>query len=200
MTLIPFGNFAIVLTSWYRRASSSLPRKLEKCTMSHEIYDVFPQNRTHALQNMPFSQYFTTQFYIFSLNLTGESVFLFYVLVRTTNFLWVVLNKVWMIRFFAVVNYMVGKFSFCRHLCADVIANIILLNIFISLKIVFISFNMILKSKSFFQIVTFIIHKKRLTSSVAVNFVDETRHCTSMYIPHSRCTILENTLWENRFY
>ena len=41
-----------------------------------------------------------------------------------------------MIRFFAVVNYMVRKFSFCSNLYADVIANIILLHIFINLKIV----------------------------------------------------------------
>ena len=34
--------------------------------------------------------------------------------------------------------------------------------------------------KSFIQIVTFIIHKKRLTSHVAVNFVDQTRYCTSI--------------------
>ena len=39
---------------------------------------------------------------------------------------------------------------------------------------------MILKLKSFIQIGTFIIHKKRLTSRVAINFVDETRHCTSI--------------------
>ena len=75
----------------------------------------------------------------------GSPIFLFYLLVHTTNFLRVVFNKVWMIRFFAVVNYMVRKFSFCSNLYADVIANIILLHIFISLKIVFISLNMILK-------------------------------------------------------
>ena len=32
--------------------------------------------------------------------------------------------------------------------------------------------------KSFIQIITFIINKKRLTSRVAVNFVDQTRYCT----------------------
>ena len=41
----------------------------------HEICDVFPRIMTCALQNMQFSQYFTTKFNIFSLNLTGESVF-----------------------------------------------------------------------------------------------------------------------------
>ena len=80
-----------------------------------------------------------------------------------------------MIRFFAVVNYMVRTFSFCSNLYADVIANIILLHIFINLKIVFNSWNMILKLKSFIQMDTYIIHKKRLTSRVAINFVDETR-------------------------
>ena len=106
----------------------------------------------------------------------GSPIFLFYLLVRTTNFLWVVFNKVWIIRFFAVVR----KFSFCSNLYADVIANIILLHIFINMKIVFISLNMILNLKSFIQIVTFITHKKRLISRVAVNFVDETRHCSSI--------------------
>ena len=73
---------------------------------------------------------------------------------------------------------MVRKFSFCSNLYADVIANIILLHIFINLKKVIISWNMILKLKSNIQIGTFIIHKKRLTSRVAVNFVDTTRRCT----------------------
>ena len=34
--------------------------------------------------------------------------------------------------------------------------------------------------KSFIQIVTFIIHKKRLTSRVAVYLIDQTRYCTSI--------------------
>ena len=110
----------------------------------------------------------------------GSPIFLFYLLVHTTNFLWVVFNKIWMIRFFAVVNYMVRKFSFCSNLYADVIENIILSHIFINLKIVFNSWNMILKLNSFIQIGTYIIHKKRLTSHAAFNFVDETRYCTSI--------------------
>ena len=85
-----------------------------------------------------------------------------------------------MIRIFAVVNYVVRKFSFCSNLYADVIANIILLHIFMNLKIVFNSCNMILKLKPFIQSGTYIIHKKRLTSRVAINFVDETRYCTSI--------------------
>ena len=75
---------------------------------------------------------------------------------------------------------MIRKFSFCSNLYADIIANIILLHIFINLKIVFNSWNMILKLKSFIQIGTYIINKKRLTSRVAINFVDETRYCTSI--------------------
>ena len=110
----------------------------------------------------------------------GSQIFLFYLLVHTTNFLWVVFNQIWMIRFFAVVNYMVRKFSFCSNLYADVIANIIRLHIFINLKIVFNLWNMILKLKSFIQIGTYIFHKKRLTSRVTINFVDETRYCTSI--------------------
>ena len=85
-----------------------------------------------------------------------------------------------MIRFFDVVNSMVGKFSFCSNFYADVIANIILLHILINLKIVFNSLNMILKLKSFIQIGTFLIHTKRLTLRVAINFIDETRYCTSI--------------------
>ena len=109
----------------------------------------------------------------------GSPIFLFYLLVCTTNFLWLVFNNIWMIRFFAVVNYVVRRFSFCSNFFADVIANIILLHIFINLKIVFNSWNMkILKLKSFIQIGTYIIHKKRLTSRVAINFVYETRYCT----------------------
>ena len=108
----------------------------------------------------------------------GSPIFLFYLLVKKTNFLWVVFDKIWIIRFFAVVNYMVRKCSFCSNLYADVIANIILLHVFINLKIVVNSWNMILKLKSFIQKGTYIIHKKRLTSRVAINFVDETRYCT----------------------
>ena len=78
------------------------------------------------------------------------------------------------------MNYMVRKFSFCSNLYADVIANIILLHIFINLKIVFNSWNMILKLNFFIQIGTYIIRKQRLTSRVAINFVDETRYCTSI--------------------
>ena len=86
------------------------------------------------------------KFNIFLLTWLGSPIFfLLYLLVRTESFLWVVFNKIWMIRFFAVLNYMVWKFSFCSTLYAVVIANIILLHIFINLKIVFISWNMILK-------------------------------------------------------
>ena len=34
VTPIPFGHFAIVLTSCYRRAASPLPRRPEKCTIT----------------------------------------------------------------------------------------------------------------------------------------------------------------------
>ena len=130
---------------------------------SWNICDVFPRNMTYILQNMQFSQYFTVKFNIFSLNLTGGPIFLFYLLVCTGNFLWEVFNKIWMIRFFAVVNYMVRKFSFCSTLYADVIANIILLHIFINLKIYSLYF---MKHdpevKSFIQIVTFLCIYARL--------------------------------------
>ena len=50
----------------------------------------------------------------------GTPIFQFYALVCKTNFLWVVFSKIWMIRFFAVVNYMVRKFSFCSNFYVDV--------------------------------------------------------------------------------
>ena len=58
------------------------------------------------------------------------------------------------------------------------------------------------EAKSFIQISTFIILTRRLTSRVVINFVDETRSCTSIntQLPHLRDTTLENTLWENLFY
>ena len=86
-----------------------------------------------------------------------------------------------MIRFFAVVNYMVRKCSFCSNFYADVLANIYILHIFIDLKTFFISWNIILKLKSFIQIGTFILFKKFLTPRVYVNFFDETRKSTSIY-------------------
>ena len=118
-----------------------------------------PRNITHALENLQFTQYFTKKFNIFSLNSTGESDFLI-LFISTHNKLSLSgFNKIWMIRVLVVVNYIVRKFSFCSNLYADVIAKIILLHIFINLKIVFISWNMILQLKSFISIVTFIIHK-----------------------------------------
>ena len=67
----------------------------------HEICDVFPRIMTCALQNTQFSQYFTTKFNIFSLNLTGESDF-FILFIRTHNKLSMsgFFYKIWMIRFF----------------------------------------------------------------------------------------------------
>ena len=50
----------------------------------HEICDVFPRIMTSTLQNMQFSQYFTTKFNIFSLNLTGESD-VFILIISTHN-------------------------------------------------------------------------------------------------------------------
>ena len=136
-------SLSAILPLFWRHVIAELHRLCREDSRNvlwhHEICDVFPRIMTCALQNMQFSQYFTTKFNSFSLNLTGVRFFysIYNVLVHTTNFLWVVFNKIWMIRFFAVVNCMVRKFSFCSNLYADVIANIILLHIFINLKIVF---------------------------------------------------------------
>ena len=91
-------------------------------------------------------------------------------------------NKIWIIRFFAVVNNMVRKFSFCSTFYADVIANIILLHIFYQFENSLYFMKHDPEVKSFIQIVTFIhvFHTKRLTSRVAVNFEDQTRYCTSI--------------------
>ena len=78
----------------------------------HVIHNVFPRNFAYPLQNLQFCHHLTKKFNIFSLNLTGDSNFLILLLVRNTNFLWMVFSKVWMIRFFSIVNYMVRKFSF----------------------------------------------------------------------------------------
>ena len=69
-----------------------------------------------------------------------------------------------------MVSYVVRKFSFCSHLFVDVLANIFFLHIFIDLKAVFILWN------DPIQIGTFTIHKKRLSSHVAINFIDDTRY------------------------
>ena len=94
-----------------------------------------------------------------------------------------------MIRLFAVVNYLVQKFSFCCNFYVDVLV-IIYHYAFISIyKPTFnISWNMILKLKSFIQIGTYILHKKFLTTRVPVNFLEDTRFSTSIY--H-----LDNPLW-----
>ena len=49
------------------------------------------------------------------------------------------------------------------------------------LKTYFISWDMILKLKSFIQIGTFIFHEKFLTTRVPVNFLDETRYSNWIY-------------------
>ena len=110
----------------------------------------------------------------------GSPIFLFYLLVRTPNSLWVIFDEIWLIRFFAVVNYMVLKFSFCSNLYTDVIANIVLLHIFINPKIDFNSWNVILKLKSFYSDRHFYNSQETITSRVAINFVDETRYCASI--------------------
>ena len=86
-----------------------------------------------------------------------------------------------MIRFFAVVKYMVKKYSFFSISYEDVLANIYLFHIFIDSKTVFISWNMMVKLKSFIQIGTAISHKKFLTPHVTVNLLDQTWYSASIY-------------------
>ena len=111
----------------------------------------------------------------------GSPIFLFYLLVRTDNFLWVVFNKIWMIRFLLWWIIWFENFHFvvfCTQMSSQILS--------------FYTFNQFENSlyfmkhdpevKYFIPIVTlkFIIHKKRLISRVAVNFVDQTRYCTSI--------------------
>ena len=142
------------------------------------------------------------------LNLTWGSDFLI-VFIRTQNKLSMTgFSQIWKIRCFAVVNYMVRKFSFCSNFYVDVLANIYLLIFLTDSKTVFISWSMILKLKSFIQIGTVISHKKFLTPHVAVYLLDETINLMKPYIllwyitwlPHLCGTIFKNTLFGNRFY
>ena len=55
------------------------------------------------------------KFNIFSLNLTGDSDFLILFISTQNKLSMSGFSKIWMIRFFAVVNYMVRKFLFCSN-------------------------------------------------------------------------------------
>ena len=94
-----------------------------------------------------------------------------------------------MIIFFAVVNYMVRKLSFCktRRRCRRKHHPFTYFYQF-EKNLYFMKHDP--EVKSFIQIVTFIIHTKRLASRVAVNFVDQTRSCASINhlgTPLQRC-------------
>ena len=54
MTPIPFGHFAIVLTSWYRQLPDLCREDLRMLLWSHEIHEVFPRNWANDLQNVQF--------------------------------------------------------------------------------------------------------------------------------------------------
>ena len=144
--LANFLNFAAktIMTSWDTR------RFHEKLLLwRYEIHDVFPRNWANAPQNLRFFRYFTIKFNIFSLNLTGDSDFLI-PLTSTLNKLSITsFSKIWMIRCFAVVNYIVRKCSFCSIFYVDVLEKIYLLHIFTDSKTVVISWNMILQLKYF---------------------------------------------------
>ena len=85
----------------------------------HEIHNVFLRNMAYVLQNVQFLQWNLT-FSLFTW--LGSLIFLFYLLVRKTNFLWSVFSKIWMIRFFAMVSSIVLKFSFYSNFYVDVLA------------------------------------------------------------------------------
>ena len=92
----------------------------EKLWWRNDICGVFPRNWANALQTCSFSTILQWNLIFSLLTWLGTPMFQFYLLVHKTNFLWVVLSKIWMIRFFSVVNYMVRKFSFCSNFYVDV--------------------------------------------------------------------------------
>ena len=81
-------SLSAILPLFWRHDIAELHRlcreDLRNVLWRHEKCDVFPRIMSCALQNMQFSQYFTTKYYIFSLNLTGESDF-FILLISTHN-------------------------------------------------------------------------------------------------------------------
>ena len=74
-------SLSAILPLFWRRDFAELHRLWREDSRNvlwrHEICDVSPRIMTCALQNMQFSHYFTTKFNLFSLNLTGESNFLY---------------------------------------------------------------------------------------------------------------------------
>ena len=110
-------------------------------------------------------------------------------------------SKIWMIRVFAVVNYMVPKFPFYVFLCRCPRKDLPFTH-FHRLENSLFSWNMILKLKSFIKIGTVISHKKILTPHVAVNLLDETLSYASIYHLVTqlwRCNTQKYSLG-NRFY
>ena len=81
-------SLSVILPLFWRHDIDELHRlcreNIRNVRWRHEICDVFPRIMTCALQNMQFSQYFTTKFNIFSLKLTRESDF-FILFISTYN-------------------------------------------------------------------------------------------------------------------
>ena len=71
-------------------------KDLRNVLWCHEIPDVFLRNMAYVLQNVQFSQYFTMKLTFSLFTWLGSPIFLFYLLVSKTNFLWSVFSEIWL--------------------------------------------------------------------------------------------------------
>ena len=120
VTPIPFGHFAITLTSWYRQHLHLCRRDLRKAIMTSWYTWRFPVQFGQRSATLFFFHNATVKFNIFSLNLTGDSDFLILFISTQNKLSNSGFSKIGIIRFFAVVNYMAWKFSFCSNFYVDV--------------------------------------------------------------------------------
>ena len=119
-------TLSTILPLFWRHGIANFPafaaKTREMLLWRHAIHDVFPRNWANALQNVQFFHHFTMKFDIFSLNLTWDSDFLILFLSTQNKLSMSSFSKIWIIRFFAVVNFIVRKFSFCCNFYVDVLA------------------------------------------------------------------------------
>ena len=89
--------FVIVLTSWHRKTASHLLQRLEKCTMISRDTRRFPAEYGLRSTKCAVFTVFYNEIYTFSLlTWLGSPIFLFYLLVSQTNFLWSVFSEIWL--------------------------------------------------------------------------------------------------------
>ena len=120
-------SLSVILQLFWRHDIANIPtfaaKTWEVLLWRHEIHDVFPRNWATALQNLQFFHHFMMKL-IFSL-LTWLRTLIFFNSVY--QYAKQTFNEWFLVRFewsdvFAVVNYMVQKFSFCSNFYVDVLA------------------------------------------------------------------------------